>query len=184
MIQRKFFLLFLLILFLPGCASVVSKNLRDQADQTLTFQQVFQNPNGYKGKVVIWGGEIIETVNRKDGTTSLEIFQRPLGWRDEPRETLDSGGRFIALVEKYLDSYLFRKGAKITVAGEVSGEEVRPVGQLDYRYPVVSGKQVYLWQDYAYLPALAPPYSYYYDPWWPYPYGPWPGWRFHYYHPR
>ena len=180
---RKITFLLLWGLLLSGCTSIVSKNLREQADQTITFHQVFQNPAEHKGKVVIWGGEIIETVNRKDGMTSLEVFQRPLGWRDEPRETLDSGGRFIALIEKYLDPYLFRKGAKITVAGPILGEEVRPVGQLDYRYPVISVKQIYLWQNYVYPPVLSPPYAYY-DPWWPYPYGPWPWWRFHYYYRR
>jgi hypothetical protein len=35
---------------LSGCAQVISKDLRDQTDPNLTFQQVFRNPNAYKGK--------------------------------------------------------------------------------------------------------------------------------------
>jgi len=75
------FLLFSLILMISGCAHVISKHLRDEVDPSLTFRQVHQNPNAYRGKFVMWGGEIIETVNQKDGTTLIEVFQRPLGRR-------------------------------------------------------------------------------------------------------
>lgn len=160
---------------LVGCAHVISKDLRQKADPSLTFTQVLQNPNAYQGKTVLWGGEIIETLNQKDGTTFIEVFQKSLGWRGEPRETLASEGRFLALSEKYLDPYLFRKGRKITVAGEIQGEKIKPVGEMDYRYPLLLSKQIYLWREYYYYPA---PYQY--DLWWGYPW-----WGFDlYYHRR
>src|SRR4030042_4285427 len=117
--------LFLLILFLilSGCAHVISKDLRVKADPSLTFRQVFQNPNAYQGKTVIWGGEIIKTTNQKDGTTFFEILQLPLSRRGEPNETYPSEGRFLILTEKYLDPYLFKQGRKITVAGGTPREE-------------------------------------------------------------
>ena len=87
-----------LIFLLSGCAHVISKDLRANADPSLTFSQAHQNPNSYKGKSVVWGGEIIETVNQKDGTTQIEVIQRPLGWREEPKEALASEGRFLILV--------------------------------------------------------------------------------------
>jgi starvation-inducible outer membrane lipoprotein len=68
--------LLLLILF-SGCTPI-SKELRAQTDRTVGFQQVFQNPEAHKGKIVIWGGEIIETINQKDGTTLIVVLQRPL----------------------------------------------------------------------------------------------------------
>jgi outer membrane lipoprotein len=151
-----------------GCAHVISRDLRSQADATLLFQQVLQNPSAYKGKSVVWGGEIIETMNQKDGSTLIEVFQRPLGWRGEPKQTGVSEGRFLALDSKYLDPYTFRKGRKVTIAGEISGEEVRPIGKMDYHYPLLSSKQIYLWEDYYYSDLY---YRYYYAPWWGYPYG-------------
>lgn len=178
-----------MLILLSGCAHVISKDLRTQVDTRLTFQQVLQNPNAYKGKTVVWGGEIIEAVNQKDGTTLIEVFQRPLGWREEPRQTIASEGRFLALVDRYLDPYVFRKGRKVTMAGEILGEEIKPIGKMDYRYPLLSSRQIYLWEDYYYYPA---PY-YYNDPWWGYPYwwrgypygwGPPYGWRFHFHHHR
>lgn len=174
----SWFLFFFLIISLPGCAHVISRDLRSRVDPSLTFKQVFQNPNAYKDKTVLWGGEIIETLNQKDGTTLIEVFQRPLGWRDEPKETFASEGRFLILAEKYLDPYLFRRGKKVTVAGEILGAKTKPLGEIDYRYPLLLGKQVYLWED-SYPYYYRYPY-FYYDPWWEYPF-----WRrFHFYHRR
>ncbi|MDI7261298.1 MAG: Slp/YeaY family lipoprotein [Thermodesulfobacteriota bacterium] len=183
--KRRFswFLLLSLILFLSGCAHVISKDLRIKSDLSLTLSQVRQNPDAFEGKRVVWGGEIIETVNQKDGTTQIEVFQRPLGWRGEPRETYPSEGRFLVLTEKYLDPYLFQRGRKITVAGEIQGEKIKPLGEMDFKYPLLLSKKLYLWPEYYY--AYPPPYYYYYyDPGWPYPYGwgyPYGG-RFYFYY--
>jgi outer membrane lipoprotein len=160
------FLLFFLFLLFTGCAHVISKDFRTKSDLSLTLAQVRQNPDTFKGKWVVWGGEIIETVNQQDGTTQIEIFQRPLGWRGEPKETTYSEGRFLILADNYLDPYIFRRGRKITAAGEIAGGKIKPLGEMEYRYPVVSSKQIYLWPIYYYQPY---PY-YYYDPWWGYPY--------------
>jgi len=174
------FLLLILLVFLTGCAYVISKDLRGKADPSLTFKEVFQNPNAHQGKTVIWGGEIINTINQKDGTTLLEIFQLPLSRRGEPNETYPSEGRFLILAEKYLDPYLFKRGRKITVAGDILGEKIKPLGEMDYRYPLLSSKQIYLWREYYSYPGPYYPYYYYYDPWWGYPFY----WRFHYYYHR
>jgi outer membrane lipoprotein len=176
----KLFSLFFLVLFISSCAHVISKDLRTHTDPSLAFGQVYQNPNSYKGKSVVWGGEIIQTTSQKDGTTQIEVFQRPLGWREEPKETLASEGRFLILAEKYLDPYIFRRGRKITVGGEIQGEKIKPLGEMDYRYPLLLSKQIYLWEEYYYSVPYYYPY-YYYDPWWGYPYGWW-GFGFHYHY--
>jgi len=141
--------LFILIssLWFQGCAPI-SKELRARADQTLTFQQVFDNPEAYKGKMVIWGGEIIRTLNQKDKTTLIEVLQRPLGWREEPKRTDDSGGRFLVLTESFLDPHIYRRGRAITVAGEILGEKIRSLGEVEYRYPLLLSKQIHLWWEY------------------------------------
>ncbi|MGB9628857.1 MAG: Slp family lipoprotein [Thermodesulfobacteriota bacterium] len=170
-------LLFLFLLTLSGCAHVISKDLRRKSDPSLTLSHVRQNPDAFKGKMVVWGGEVIETFNQKDGTTQIEVFQRSIGWRGEPKVTVPSEGRFLILSDQYLDPYLFCKGRKITVAGEILGEKTKAIGEMEYRYPLLSSRQIYLWPEYDYYP-----YPYYYDPWWPYPY-----WRFgfgyYYYRP-
>jgi outer membrane lipoprotein len=176
LLLKSLILLFFLV-FLSGCAHVISQDLRDRADPALTFREVSNNPDFFRGKYVVWGGEIIQAINQKDGTTLIEVFQRPLGWRGEPKETTASEGRFLVSFEKYLDPYIFRRGREITVAGEILGEKMRPLGEMDYRYPLILGREIYLWEeDYYY------PYPYYYSPypWWGYPY--W--WRFGIIHHR
>jgi len=162
----------LLFILFSGCAPI-SKELRAEADKTLTFQQVFQKPEAYKGKIVIWGGEIVQTINQEDKTTLIEVLQRPLDWQEEPKETGPSGGRFLVLAEKYLDPQIYRNGREITVAGEILGEKTRLLGEMEYRYPLVLSRQIYLWREYGY--HYPPPYYPYgpwgdYDPWWDYPY--------------
>jgi len=155
----------LLLILIPGCTPI-SRDLRAQTDRTISFRQVFQNPEAYKGKVVIWGGEVIETINQKDGTTLIVILQRPLDWMEEPKFR-GSGGRFIVRVEGYVDPYVFKRGRRVTVAGEILGRKVMRVGELEYPYPLLQSKQLYLWGEY---------YDY------PYPYYPWG--YYGYYGPR
>ena len=159
--KSSFFIFGVLLFFLlQGCLPI-SKELRAQADQTVTFQPVFQNPDAYKGKIIIWGGEVVETINQKDGTTLIIVLQRPLDWTEEP-VSRSSEGRFIILVEGYVDPYVFRRGRRITVAGEILGKKVMRLGELEYPYPLLLSKQIYLWGEYYYSP-----YPYY----WHYPYG-------------
>jgi len=101
---------------------VISKDIRVKVDPSLTFEKVIRNPIAYKGKTVVWGGEIVETLNQKNRTTEIEVFQIPLDSSDAPKVSNVSEGRFLILVNKYLDPYLYRKGRRITVAGEILGE--------------------------------------------------------------
>jgi outer membrane lipoprotein len=166
-IQFNLALLGLLLLFLlPACAPVISKDLRAQADFSLHFWEVFPNPEAYKGKTVIWGGEIIKTINQKDETTLIEIFQRPLTRMGEPEVTEPSGGRFLALSQEYLEPYIFREGMTITVAGDILGEKTRPLGEIEYRYPLLLSKEMYLWRYHFYYPSRAYPSGHFYFPWW------------------
>jgi len=164
--RHQLFLPILLLLLIAGCGHVISKDIRVNSDLSLTLKQVRQNPDAYKGKSVIWGGDIIETINQQDGTTQIEVFQRPLGWEEEPKDTVASEGRFLVIAKEYLDPYIYQSGRKITVAGEIHGEETRLLGQMSYRYPVLLSKQIYLWRVYPYYPYPYP----YYSPWWGYPY--------------
>ncbi len=150
-----------LILLVSGCAHVISKDIRANSDLSLTLRQVLENPDEFKGKSVVWGGEIIEVVNQEDGATEIEIFQRPLDFRGEPNQTAASEGRFLVRADEFLDPYVYWRGRKFTVAGEITGEEMRKLGEMEYLYPLLRSKQIYLWQVYDSM------YPYYYSyPWW------------------
>ncbi len=171
-----------------GCAHVISKEVRSQVDESISFKQVFQSPDAYKGKVVLWGGVIINTTHQKDGTL-IEVLQKTLDTEGKPEDADRSEGRFLLFDKRFLDDALFSKGRRVTVAGEVIGKRVMPVGETEYAYPFISNKEIHLWPDRAKeMYAYPPPYWYYpgwYDPWWGPWYDPWwPWWGPHHRHWR
>lgn len=172
--QRAGILAFSLVLLVStGCATKpIAKQYRQKADaEDVTFPMVLQNPETYVGDVVLWGGVIIETKNVKNGT-DITVLETPLKGSERPKGRSYSRGRFIAHSSKLLDPEIYRNGRKITLAGVVRGKETLPLGETSYTYPVVSVKQLYLWEP---RPNYAYPYSY----WGPYgaPYwGPYWGW--------
>jgi outer membrane lipoprotein len=158
-----------------GCAtSPISKEVRAEVQENLTFPMVLKNPAAYKGSVVLWGGSIIETVKVPEGT-EIFVLQTPLDYMEMPESSSFSEGRFIAKSTDFLDPEIYKNGKKITLAGEISGEETHPLGKSSYTYPVIGIKELHLWrqnQRYVY------PYPYYgYYDWYYGPYGPGWGWR-------
>ncbi len=167
--RNRIYSCFLLVLFffISGCAHVISDDLRAKANLSASAAEVFQNPDAYKGKTVIWGGEIIQVLSQKDKTTLIEVLQWPLGWRGEPKRSVSFQGRFLVLVKGSLDPVLdYREGEKITVAGEILGEirgdKIASLTETTYRYPLLLGNQVHLWEGY-YYPYSSPQYQK--DPW-------------------
>ncbi len=156
-----------------GCTPAISPEVKATADFTLTFKEVFENPDAYKGRIVLWGGDIIQAINQDDGTALIEILQRSLGKNEEPIDIDPPEGRFLVLAEKRLDPTVFHKGREITVAGEIRGKTIKPLGKTSYQYPLISSEQLYLWKErnrwylpfyQQYFPPYADPCS---DaPWW------------------
>ncbi len=168
-------LLVLAALLSGGCGHVISEGLRRQADPKLTLAMVQQDPEAHRGRVVIWGGEIVEAANEEDDRTSIEVYQRPLGFSEEPDSTLPSEGRFFILAEMVLDTYPLKQGRKITVAGNVAGERAKRIGETEFRYPLVRSRELHLWPEY-YCPRDYPPFNYYFGG----PFGPWPPYPYWY----
>ncbi len=174
-------------LAVAGCASrVVPPELSARVNRELSFEELSQNPNRYLGELVVYGGVIISSKNRAEGT-ELEIMQKPLDRTDEPLDVDTSHGRFLALYPGYLETAVYTKDRRITVVAEVTGREERPVGEMRYAYPTLRVHSIRLWPAYAERPYYYPhPYYWYgprYDPYWHrygypyYPYYPYPyGW--------
>jgi len=160
---------------LLGCASSpISKQVRGEVQKNLTFPMVLKDPTAYKGSIILWGGSIIETVTVPEGS-EIYVLQTPLDYVEMPEAARYSEGRFIARSSVFLDPEIYKNGKKITLAGEITGQENHPLGKANYAYPVVQIKEIHLWSDKRgyYYPY---PYYGYYD-WFYSPYGPWWGWR-------
>ncbi|HUT71596.1 MAG TPA: Slp family lipoprotein [Desulfatiglandales bacterium] len=131
-------------LAVAGCAAVISQESLKTVDQGIGFEQVLENPDAYRGKVVLLGGEIIKTENLPNKTVII-VLQRSLGYRQEPTSEGESKGRFIVSAPGFLDPAIYRPRRKITVVGSVMGKEVRPLGELEYTYPIIEKKELYIW---------------------------------------
>ncbi len=174
----------LLCMILVGCAArIIPDPLAEEIDPTLTFSQLAQDPEAYRGKKMALGGEILEASNLKEGTL-LEILQLPLDSASQPDEDVKrSQGRFLLLHPGFLDPAIFHKGRRVTAVGEVVGAKVRPLGEIEYTYPFLSARFIHLWTPtpryvYPHYPYPAYPYFCRYpwpSPFWwdPYCFYPW-----------
>jgi outer membrane lipoprotein len=171
-------LLFLMaiLFFLSGCAHVIPKKIIQQANTEITFAELQKTPSAYQGELILVGGVIVKTENRKEGTL-LEVYQTEMSRMGEPEKLDVSEGRFVALYEGFLDNAIYRKGRKVTIAGIVQGEKSMRIGELDYRCPYLLVKHIHLWEKEelrSYEPYPWPrypwwyPFSTWYDPYWHY----------------
>lgn len=151
-----FLLLTLAVLLIAGCAHVISKESRRLSARNIPFQWIAQNPERYKGIMVIWGGQIIETNPLQEGT-QITVLQRPLGYSEEPIGYNNSEGRFLVLYKGFLDPAVYEKGEIITVAGVIEGEKTLPLGEIEYHYPYLNAREIHLWK-----PDELNQYYYYY----------------------
>ncbi len=160
----------LALLLISGCTHVFSDEANRLVDPSVTFTDLMKNTSPYSGKIVKLGGIIASTKNTKEGS-QLEIVQFKLDSGDMPDESYASGGRFLAVTPDFLDGMVYKTGRPVAVVGEVKGMKTLPLDEIDYSYPVISIKEIHVWNEsdlYRYPP------SYHYDPfyypyWW---YGP------------
>jgi len=166
-----------------GCApSVVPPQLMKQVDRGLTLAQARDNPAQAVGKTVLWGGRIIRTVNRPKGTL-IEVLQLPLDSQERPEKGYNSSGRFIVAMHGFLDPEIYHKNREVTVVGTVLRVEMLPLGQIKYKYVLLRGKELKLWdkrpdvvQVYplgGFWGPMPPPLPGSYPYWY---YGPYPWW--------
>jgi|GEM_PF-2141366 len=69
---------------------------------TLTLSEARDAPPAVP-EAVRWGGTIVSIENKADGTSSLEIVSRPLGYAGRPVRNDQSDGRFFAEIDDVVD---------------------------------------------------------------------------------
>lgn len=136
------------VIISAGCAPPFSKTLMDRVEKNLSFSDLNKAPESHAGKIMMVGGTIVDTKNLKEGT-QLEVLQKPLDGEGQPDQTDETGGRFLVVTQKYLDAAVFHRGRSVTIIGEVTGSKVQPLGEIEYRYPVLTAKELHLWSPYS-----------------------------------
>jgi len=161
-----------------GCFHPISEELRQDIDDTLTFDKIFENTAGFIGKKVILGGMIVETRVLNEGT-EIEVVQKKIDSSGYPEVGDQSGGRFIFFKKSFLDPEIYSKGRRITGVGKIKETRLGKVGARPYNFPVIEAEKLVLSEEIERTPYFYPPY---WDPWFnpnsyrPYwPYSPfWP----------
>lgn len=144
MIKKIVFVAGCLIL-LSACAPVISQTTMSTVDKSIAFPALQQNPDAYKGNVVLLGGQIITTTVKADETW-IEVLEKPLDYDQRPSDADQSFGRFLVRFQGFLDPAIYASGRKLTVAGQVEGKVIRPIKEVNYTYPVLSAREHYLWK--------------------------------------
>lgn len=133
---------------LIACAAGISQEAQSMVTYTGSFKQVQEHPEKYEGETVIWGGKVIDA-KASNGKTELVVVQLDLTSSNKPKGSEISGGRFLIRTDQFLDPAIYSTGTLITVVGDVSGSTVMPIGEMDYRYPVIKPVEIKKW-DPAY----------------------------------
>ncbi|MEN6321841.1 MAG: Slp family lipoprotein [Syntrophaceae bacterium] len=166
--KRDLIIILAIIVFIS--CSPISQEIMKQVDQPLSLKEVLKNADQYKGKMILWGGVIVETINRPEETL-IVVTQTALDYEKRPINLDQSEGRFIVKKIGFIDPAIYAKVREITVAGEISGKEELPLGEIKYVYPVVTATQLILWQKLVYPPNYYAPW--YWEPWYWEPYPVW-----------
>jgi len=170
-----------ILLFLSGCAHILSDEALRSVDPSVEYAQVKADPEAWRGSTLVLGGRIIDVKNEKEGST-LEVLRYFLDRSEEPVSVDEAGGRFLVRTDHFLDPEVFKAGRLVTLTGTVTGSETRRLGEVDYVYPVFRLGELHLlnesYRSYPY-PSYYYDYPYFgdpfYDPWyrmrfWPYRY--------------
>jgi len=131
-----------------GCAPPFPKDLLDRTEQNVSFAALQKEPERFSGKLLMLGGTIVDTKNLKAGT-QIEVLQKPLDGEGQPAVTDETGGRFLVVTSQFLDGAIYHRGRSITIIGEVAGSKLQPLGEFEYRYPVLTAKDLHLWKPYS-----------------------------------
>ncbi len=163
----KQILIILLIILLSACASTIPREIREAPLKNTSIAEIRTNVDGFIGSPVRWGGTI-ESVTTHTSDTWVEVVARDLDNDGKPIDNDRSTGRFIAVIEGFLEPTVYKKGRHITVAGTVEKEVVQKIGEFDYNFPLVRVTNSKLWKVYRQYLYYRPSYyyrsSWYFDP--------------------
>ena len=160
---------------ISACSSHVPPEISQMLEDSPSINTVRAGTDNYIAQKVRWGGVILNTENKHESSW-LTIIAFPLKDNGEPIISDQSLGRFIAVVDQFLEPLVYSSERQITVKGNLLRTEIQKIGEFSYEYPVVQVEHAYLWPV---LPEPAytdyPPY-WWHDPWYDpyYPYFPRP----------
>lgn len=165
-----------LAVFLNACSSHIPPNIREPIENSVDIAQVAKSPELYHSRPIRWAGVIL-SIENDSNRTRLTVVAFPPDGRGRPIISAQSSGRFIAIVDEFLEPLVYREDREITVFGRFDRLEPGKVGEYEYEFPVVKVDEFYLWPER--VERVDYPYPYYGPYLYPhYPFYPWPYYYF------
>lgn len=130
---------------LGGCAHVMSDAGLALADRSVSYADIRKNPEALAGRNVLVGG-VIAGISSSGDVMQLEVAQFELLSNGVPDEFSTSAGRFLVVSGELLDPLFYRPGLLVTVIGEIKGQKTQKLEGVDYRYPLVSARELRLFR--------------------------------------
>ncbi len=153
-----------LLVFAGGCSKpvVIPERLEGQVDRDLRYVQIKDNPNSYRGKLIVAGGRVLMAKRLKDGTR-IEVLQIPLSSGLVPEEGKETPqGRFVAMDkrENITDPAVFKDNELVTVVGEVVGSTTIIIDEAAVQVPQLEVKNIIVWDRDRLRPYYPSYYGY------------------------
>ena len=153
------------VLLLGACSSVPKELAYEPENQLVAYQPAL----ALEGKPARWSG-VIAAVHNKVDQSVIEVVYLPLKSNGVPEQTEQSPGRFLAVMQGFVDPTLYAKGRSLTVLGTTDKPVDGQIGEHKYRFPVLKVTGSKLWPPVKEVEIrYMDPYFYdpFYDPFWP-----------------
>lgn len=108
------------------------------------LSMVRQDPEDYRGKTVLLGGQVLAVQTPQSGIRQIEVSQSLLDSQGMP--TLQPGsGRFLVIVEEALGVPEVHIGCRLAVLGEILGLSRQELAGSVYPYVLVKAREIRMW---------------------------------------
>lgn len=143
--KRAQLIVIMLMIAMNGCTPIFSEQTRKMINTDASFKSVKATPENFIGKTIILGGRIANVTNSVAGSY-LEVVQFDLTTSLFPEDSFLSYGRFLATTDSFLDPMVFKRGALITLVGEIKGKRNLRLENIEYTYPLLVMRDWHLWR--------------------------------------
>ena len=143
--KRSFAAIAVLQLFLSGCASV-SEPHNQSPENFPSVDAVQKAPDQYRDQRVRWGGTIVSVEHEGDHSV-VQVVSRPVSRSSRPMPGDRTDGRFIAIIDGFIDPEIYSAERELTVTGTIESVVDQPLGGTRYLFPVVAVSSHQLWKE-------------------------------------
>ncbi|MGM0480424.1 MAG: Slp family lipoprotein [Pseudomonadota bacterium] len=141
----KYGILVIAALFLAGCSTFPEPIATANEDALVSYQSATEHADQVVGERARWGG-VVADVRNGDDMTIIEMVHFPLKSWGRPLVGDDTQGRFLVLVDKFIDPQVYEQGRSLTALGTLQPPQSGKIDDYTYTYPVLKADGIYLWE--------------------------------------